>query len=933
MAQDFDRSCEDAAFQSATVWSGAGLSQNSTSAPEQLVLDPDPGLMQFDAGGGDDVLYLVDPPGGQSIIAGPGADTVVICRMTDTLIHIKLGDETTGGADLEPDRVILNPPVFQGIPDGFIRQVFVYGVSPQNDRIELRLPPGVDFHYETGRIRAGRVIFNVAPGNPADRIDRSVFEVRRDGGGGPASALPKVGSALSAYHPGRTCSDAAAETFATGREDGFAYLSYSQQKDVVTTARIPGGRVHHTWDGPDLVYIESSQTLFTGRGADQVVVCALDDPVTMISVGPGGLTEDFDPDVVIVEAARFQDGVKRKLEVHGVSSVNDRVVLRLPPGLEPGIELTTSGSVRAYVGDLTIAVLADWRQEGGSGHRDVFVVERVAPVDVAKATRTGLPDLSAVACPDPDAPGAFAEGRPDPFNPTAVVYSPEAERVLVGGAAGIYLVNAAEGDDTIFVVDPLDGVLVRGDRGSDIVAVCSMRSLSLVIELGDAQQSADATPDAVILEPAVFLGVPDGARRRIDVFGAVVADDRLLLRLPPGVTAKKPRDTGYGVVEIDVGDVLVSIYRVDDFMSVKLPPDAVQVVRAATAAAPAAAAGMPPPNLSARNLACPEPDAGGFAEPTDPGRTSLDTALYGTGSDRVLIAAHPGWVHYYTSDGDDTVFVTDSIADLQVHLGRGGDTAVVCSTKEMSLGFDLGPHDANPDTLVLRPEVFLGIPEGYTRRVFVSGVVEANDRIALDLPPGMAAKIRQQSTANMLEATVGRNTITAMTTGDAFGRRGNPGIFVIAGGAPGAAPEARSDPDREGNPDQIPSGKWSFDPAEGMEGQAGVTGERGSRLQVSCGNSGGPSLSIVPDPRGGGPSGEEQQVGFHLDIDGRAFEQSFICAPDGNHCSAYGIPSPSVISAIRSGSRLTIREGRTDLAAYTLKGSNAAISRLSACLE
>jgi hypothetical protein len=930
LAQDDDWRCSKAELEDATEWSGSGIRQASANTPERLVLSPDSGMFDFDAGDGDDVLYLVDPPGGQSVTSGSGADTVVVCRMTDLTLHVLLGDETTGGADLEDDRLILNAAVFQGIPDGFVRQVFVYGISPQNDRIELRLPPGVEFHYGIDHSTAGNVVLSVHPGNPDDRIGEHVFDIVREDDA-PAAHTSDVPPALSAYDAGRTCDDIGDETFAKGRED-LSYLNYTQGRDVVTTARVPGEHIHHTWDGDDLVYVESSQMLATGRGADQVVVCSLDEPMTAISLGPGGAVMDFDPDTLVVEAARLQDGVKRELEVQGLSPVNDRIVLRLPEGLEPSIEVREYAAAEVKLGDLTLVVGPSNWLGGADSHRGMFVVETVAPVEMATAKPGELPDLSTVTCPDPDAPGAFAEGRIKPDYSVGVEYSTQSERILVRGTAGLEYYDAMDGDDRIFVFEPLDGTMVQAGRDSDVVTVCAMASLSLNIELGDTDHTADSAPDAVILEPSVFLGVPEGVRRRIGIFGAVLTNDRIVFRLPPGMTPKKLHDTGYGTVEVAVGDVLVTIYRVDDWMNTELPPDAIQVLHAPVPEGLVETPDLPPPNTAAFAHRCPQPGEGGFATPSDVHRTDDSTRIFGTGPDRILVAGEPGWLDYNAWDGDDVVFVTDSIANQHIHLGRGADTAVVCSTNEVSLTINLGPHDADPDTLVLTPGAFLGVPEGYTRRYFVSGIVEGNDRIVLDLPPGMHANITQPSVANMLEATVGRTTITAMTTGDAFGRRGDPGIFVMAGGASGPAPKEQDDRQAPAARDLSASAKWSFDPSVG---QARVTGEYGSRLEIGCGDSG-PSLAIVPDPRPNGATGVGEHVAFNLIVDGNWFGQDFLCAPEGN-CSAIGVPPAPVISALRSGSRLTLsltlRNTTRDMESYTLKGSNAAISRLAACLN
>ncbi len=131
--------------------------------------------------------------------------------------------------------------------------------------------------------------------------------------------------------------------------------------------------------------------------------------------------------------------------------------------------------------------------------------------------------------------------------------------------------------------------------------------------------------------------------------------------------------------------------------------------------------------------------------------------------------------------------------------------------------------------------------------------------------------------------------------------------------------------------------RWQFAPEIGLEGRAHVAGDGPFRLEVECGNGGGPTITLLSSsPFALSREGAAGQVLMKLDIDGKRFEQIFECYPGGTRCESFGIPFDELMTAMRQGSQMTLRYGDIFRAPFstkfTLAGSDAAISRLSACL-
>lgn len=130
-----------------------------------------------------------------------------------------------------------------------------------------------------------------------------------------------------------------------------------------------------------------------------------------------------------------------------------------------------------------------------------------------------------------------------------------------------------------------------------------------------------------------------------------------------------------------------------------------------------------------------------------------------------------------------------------------------------------------------------------------------------------------------------------------------------------------------------PANRWRFDPSIGLEGRGSIVGTGGSRLEVECGNGGAPVFWIetTPQPRIG--AGENRRVTLVMDVDGKAYEHRFDCGDDSASCMSDVFPDPALVAALRRGSTVTLAQESTPIAAFSLKGSNAAISRLENCLS
>lgn len=132
--------------------------------------------------------------------------------------------------------------------------------------------------------------------------------------------------------------------------------------------------------------------------------------------------------------------------------------------------------------------------------------------------------------------------------------------------------------------------------------------------------------------------------------------------------------------------------------------------------------------------------------------------------------------------------------------------------------------------------------------------------------------------------------------------------------------------------DETDQNSWHFQSSIGLEGLAYVNANGPYRLEVECGNGGGPAITFVSTTHaslGWVESGSRTNVQF--EIDGKPFIESFECHPGGLSCGSFGFPSAELMRALRQGHNLIVRRGERFEAKFTLKGSSRALLPLSVC--
>lgn len=126
---------------------------------------------------------------------------------------------------------------------------------------------------------------------------------------------------------------------------------------------------------------------------------------------------------------------------------------------------------------------------------------------------------------------------------------------------------------------------------------------------------------------------------------------------------------------------------------------------------------------------------------------------------------------------------------------------------------------------------------------------------------------------------------------------------------------------------------WTYNPDVGLEGLAQVSDGKSHRLEVECGNGGGPGITLFsPAVTEGLLAGKKEVLLLDLAVDGTVFTEAYSCYPGQTFCVSEGFPSHALIEAMRQGAGLRISLDGADLAAFSLKGSDAAIAPLTYCL-
>jgi hypothetical protein len=128
--------------------------------------------------------------------------------------------------------------------------------------------------------------------------------------------------------------------------------------------------------------------------------------------------------------------------------------------------------------------------------------------------------------------------------------------------------------------------------------------------------------------------------------------------------------------------------------------------------------------------------------------------------------------------------------------------------------------------------------------------------------------------------------------------------------------------------------KWVFLPNIGLEGQAYMMGNDAYKIEIECGNGGGPSIVISSSELSRHIAKViPERTTLDMVIDGHVYSETFVCVATGAACGSYGFPSAEVITAIRQGNHLALLHEGSAITEFSLVGSNAAVSRLTACFQ
>jgi len=938
---------------------GAAMGIVYSDAAETIHLSPDQVSMGFDAKDGDDVIYMDHVIDGAQVMTGRGADKLVICGLGSLFHNIYLVSAADFEADTAVDEIILEPAVFRNVPDPFIAQLIVYGFVRSDDRIKLRLPPGVRAEPASNdmnaTLRAGNVYINVLT-TDSRPLPVEAFEIER-------AEEPDDVRMMRMYNPversidADRCSAAPVPSDEAIAERIPYAIAYTDDDNVVRIEREGDSIIHQLGRGNDRAFVFASQTVNSGLGNDRVIVCAFDDLETQIGLG-GVSIMDTNADTVVVEAGRLLGGSEpRKLLITGVSPINDRVILRVPEGMT--VEYPDASRGSAVIGNLTVDLgFGDWRPEMRSGH-DVFIVERAEAVEVAANEEPTQPDRARLRqCGDLQGE-QFAQPRIEPIDGYSHHYSENDDDILIDtGLVNTTRIYAGRGRDFIYLDRPPSSVSLEAGHGADVIVVCDMEELALTLQVQPSTiDQPDQFVDQVILGPDVFVGVPEGAKRHIYITGLAIGMDELVLRLPPGMHHNvQPSITGE-TSDVHIGDdVIIRVkpawapdtfpYQADDLTIEQAVPAKSPVTMSA-----------PGPNIEAHAMRCSddtaENDSGAFDEFT------YGQRVYTAGTDRVIAGTDPNILNYYLMDGDDRIVVRDVAAVSDVYLGRGSDVAIVCLLEEVNLSFILGNraaaafgHDLDPDTVIFEAAALFDVPEGFTREIRVGDVTQLNDRVLFRVPEGYRPEIRRHASGH-LEVIFPNTVVSVSGSADHWGNPVSTDALVFqtvageiervtASEALGTEkkPEENVSPTTVGGGDSsvsqspvldVPDQRWQFDAAIGLEGRASVIGARGVELQVECGNGGAPAFWFDPDPRYDRGSGTEPVL--DMVVDGEHFPEPYECGEDGGYCSSSRFPAIELVNAMRRGSQLIVEEKGQPLTAFGLKGSHAAIGRLEACLS
>ena len=289
---------------------------------------------------------------------------ITVYSLREPSLLLLAGDFEAMTGDGAADLIVIEPKVFLGVPAGVTLQIAVQGFTAAEDRILLRLPPGVTPEFWPNpaiALRAGPVAIAVATVDDPMPVTAAAFRIEPAAPAyQPAWAAPAA--AFAAYDPGLLCADAPPVAATPAGRAGLPALPVPPAAFHARPASRCGSRAT---PGPRSRPATRRQAprLRRRRGAGgrgRRPRPRLRDPgrIPCRRRRAGiGVRADLDADTIVFEAARLQ-AAPHTLALVNLNPLNDRIVLRLPPGLEPQFERPKYGAAAVQVGTLRITKLA-----------------------------------------------------------------------------------------------------------------------------------------------------------------------------------------------------------------------------------------------------------------------------------------------------------------------------------------------------------------------------------------------------------------------------------------------------------------------------------------------------------------------------------------------------------------------------------------------
>lgn len=348
------------------------------------------------------------------------------------------------------------------------------------------------------------------------------------------------------------------------------------------------------------------------------------------------------------------------------------------------------------------------------------------------------------------------------------IFSSAAEDILGTGSADDTVISAGAGDDRILVFEASRAVLPAGEDGGDTIHLCSLSGPTASVALGSGTMSPDSFDDTLVVHPDVFRQATDLGSAQITVADFDPKNDRVVLR--PS-TAMEPV-----IEQVTVWDATVRAGNVSLRFFLSPNADAANLA-AAIVVEPTTSdetvAGLPVESLLPKTSASGAndqaehstngsmddhhgegssensgflPDLSGFSSCSDfanlEGTETSAGAMFNArertwrDGDRFIFHRGDGAPRMLqTGDGNDVIVLADVNAGGNAIAGHGSDIIVLCSAADLSAYVALddgsGDEDSYPDTVVIMPSLFEGIPDGFNRIIQIAEYSPQNDVILI----------------------------------------------------------------------------------------------------------------------------------------------------------------------------------------------------------